>query len=170
VSRRIVVMGVSGSGKSTVGRRLAERLDLDYADADEFHGPGAVAKMAAGTPLTDQDRRPWLEAIADWLAEHEHRGCVVACSALKRAYRDILRRGAEDAWFLYLSGSRELMTERVAGRAHHFMPAALVTSQLETLEPPGSSERAVALDAALPPDEIIERFLEVVSPVDAGES
>jgi gluconokinase len=159
VSLRVVVMGVSGSGKSTVGELLAARLDLPYADADQFHSPTNVARMAAGTPLTDEDRRPWLEAIAHWLAEHEDGGCVVTCSALKRAYRDVLRRGADDAWFLHLSASQELMTERVAGRPRHFMPADLVASQFETLEPPGPDERAVTVDAALTPDQIITAFL-----------
>jgi gluconokinase len=159
VALRVVVMGVSGSGKTTVGRLLARRAGLDYADADDFHDPADVAKMAAAIPLTDADRAPWLEAIAQWLAEHDKIGGVVSCSALRRSYRDVLRTGGPDVWFLHLSGSATLVTERVADRPRHFMPAALVESQLETLEPPESDERAVTLDASLRPDAIIDDFL-----------
>lgn len=152
-------MGVAGSGKSTIGELLAERMGVEYADADEFHPPANVAKMSAGEPLTDEDRWPWLEAIARWLAGHEAAGAVVTCSALKRSYRDVLRSGAPDAVFLFLDGSRELMAERVGGRAHHFMPAELVDSQFETLEPPDGDERAIRADAAHTPGDIVDDFV-----------
>lgn len=169
VKLRVVVMGVSGAGKSTVGECLARRLDLEYADADEFHDPLNVATMAAGTPLTDDERWPWLEAIARWLADREQSGGVVTCSGLRRVYRDVLRSGAPDAWFLHLVGSRDLMSDRVAGRPHHFMPAALVESQFETLEPPEDDERAIDIDAAIAPDDIVDAFLEQVR-VQTGHS
>lgn len=155
----MVVMGVAGSGKTTVGALLAERLEVDFADADEFHPAANVAKMSAGTPLTDDDRRPWLEAIAGWLAERVDSGGVVSCSALRRAYRDVLRGGAPDVWFLHLDGTPELMTERVADRTDHFMPAELVASQFATLEPLEPDERAVVVDASRTPDQIVEEFL-----------
>ena len=159
VGVRVVVMGVAGSGKTTVGRALARRLGIDFADADEFHGADNIAKMAAGTPLTDRDRWPWLEAIARRLAGGADTGCVVTCSALKRVYRDVLRRGAHDAWFLHLAGSPELIESRVRERGHHFMPHELVSSQFDTLEPPGEDERAVQVDASLPPASIVDEFL-----------
>jgi gluconokinase len=155
---RVVVMGVAGSGKTTVGRVLAVRLGVDFADADDFHGPDNVAKMSAAVPLADADRRPWLEAIAHWLEQHAESGGVVACSALRRSYRDELRRGASDCRFLHLVGSRELMSERVGHREDHFMPAELVRSQFDTLEPLGPDERAVELDASLPVDQIVDDF------------
>jgi gluconokinase len=165
---RVVVMGVAGSGKTTVGQLLAIRLGVDFADADEFHSPENIAKMRAGIPLADEDRWPWLEAIAQWLADHAEPGGVVTCSALRRAYRDVLRRGAPDAWFLHLIGPPDLMAARVRGRGHHFMPAELVESQFETLEPPEEDERAVELDASLPPEQIVDRFIEAINidPVD----
>jgi carbohydrate kinase (thermoresistant glucokinase family) len=158
---RVVVMGVSGSGKTTVGRRLCATLHVPFADADTFHTPAAVAKMSSGAPLTDNDRGPWLSAIAGWLAEHEDGG-VTACSALKRAYRDVLRRGAPDAWFLYLAGSAELMRQRMAAREGHFMPAALVESQFDALEPPGDDEQAFTAQADQPPDRIVDAFVHAV--------
>ena len=159
---RVVVMGVSGSGKTTVGLLLADALGLVFADADAFHTPEAVARMSSGAPLTDDDRWPWLGAIADWLAEHSGGG-VVACSALKRSYRDVLRRGAPDGWFLYLAGSTSLMAERVRGREdRHFMPASLVSSQFEALEPPEADEQAITINADQPPDTIVQGFIDEV--------
>jgi gluconokinase len=159
VGTRVVVMGVAGSGKTTVGMLLARRLGVDFADADEFHSERNIATMAAGTPLTDDDRRPWLEAIAQWLGSHEADGCVVTCSALRRVYRDVVRHQAPDACFLYLAGSPELMTSRVGGRGHHFMPAELVESQFATLEAPDDDERAVEVDASLSPERIVDTFV-----------
>jgi gluconokinase len=156
-------MGVAGSGKTTVGQLLAVRLGVEFADADDFHTPENIAKMRAGMPLDDEDRWPWLEAIAAWLADHAATGGVVTCSALRRAYRDVLRRGAADAWFLHPVGPPALMAARVRGRGHHFMPAELVESQFEELEPPDTDERAVELDASLPPEQIVDRFIEAIN-------
>jgi gluconokinase len=159
VGVRVVVMGVTGSGKTTIGRLLAARLGVDFADADDFHSPENIAKMASGTALTDEDRQPWLEAIAGWLSEHADAGGVAACSALRRVYRDVLRRGAPDAWFLHLAGTSRLAAERVSARRRHFMPAGLVESQFVALEPPGDDERAVDVDASLPPERIVDQFV-----------
>ncbi|WP_459716812.1 gluconokinase [Actinophytocola sp. KF-1] len=155
----VVVMGVTGSGKSTVGTALAERMGVPFADADDFHSPENVAKMRSGVPLTDVDRRPWLLAIGTWLAEHE-RGAVVTCSALKRAYRDTLREAAPDITFLHLHGDKDTVRKRVAARTGHFMPESLVDSQYADLEPLGADERGVVVDFALPVDVIVDRFLE----------
>ncbi|MFL6127134.1 gluconokinase [Actinophytocola sp.] len=156
----VVVMGVAGSGKSTVGTALAARMGVPYADADEFHSPANVAKMRAGTPLDDNDRRPWLLAIGKWLAAHADTGAVVTCSALKRAYRDTLREAAPDITFLHLDGDMDTVRQRVAGRVGHFMPTSLVQSQFDALEPLGEDERGVVIDLALPVDVIVARFLE----------
>ncbi|MFI5719486.1 gluconokinase [Nocardia sp. NPDC051750] len=135
----IVVMGVSGSGKTTVGVRLAERLGTGYADADAFHPPVNVEKMAAGIPLTDEDRAPWLRSTASWIADRGERGGVVSCSALRRRYRDVLRTGG-DVWFLHLAGSMALLTARIQARTDHFMPVSLLESQFADLEPLESDE------------------------------
>ena len=155
----VVVMGVSASGKSTVGKLLADRLGLEYADADDFHPPANVAKMSAGAPLTDEDRRPWLEALGRWLHEREDAGAVATCSALKRRYRDTLRRHAPRLTFLYLAGDEATFAERIRARQGHFMPASMLRSQLDILEPPASEESAVALDAGESPSEIVAEFL-----------
>jgi gluconokinase len=160
--RRIVVMGVSGSGKSTVGRLLAERLDVPFVEGDELHPPRNVALMAAGTPLTDDDRAGWLQAIAARLQEAhaQGRGLVVACSALKRRYRDVLRSGAPDTVFVLLHGDRKLLAERLQQRKGHYMPASLLQSQLETLEPPQADERAFTFDIAAEPAQIVAAVLQ----------
>jgi gluconokinase len=150
-SRPLVVMGVSGTGKSTVGAALARELGLPFVEGDELHPEANVAKMTAGIPLTDADRAPWLDRIAAEL----DRPVVVACSALKRAYRDRLRAAAPDLVVVFLHGSRELLAERMAGRAGHFMPTALLDSQLATLEEPAPDEQAIPVDVALAPDEIV---------------
>ena len=131
----IVVMGVSGSGKSTVGAALAQRLRVPFADADDFHPPANIDKMTAGQPLNDDDRYPWLEAIGTWLAEHCDGGGAMSCSALKRKYRDQLRRHCPGVEFLHLSGTPEVIGRRQASRPGHFMPASLLQSQFATLEP-----------------------------------
>ncbi len=141
----VVVMGVSGSGKSTVGAALAQRLRVSFMDADTLHPPANVAKMAAGEPLDDDDRYPWLQRVGEWLTGHRDGG-VVSCSALKRKYRDQLRAQCPRVEFLHLSGSPELIGRRVAGRSGHFMPAALLQSQFDTLEPLGADERGVVVD------------------------
>jgi gluconokinase len=161
---RVVVMGVAASGKSTAGELLARRIEVDYADADDFHSPANVAKMAAGTPLTDADRGPWLEAIGRWLADRVSTGGVVTCSALRRRYRDAIRALADDVWFLYCEGSYELIAERISHRKDHFMPASLLRSQFEALEPPAPDERAVYEDVSQSPEEMVADFLSKVSP------
>jgi len=158
----VVVMGVSGSGKTTVGERLAERLGLAFAEADDFHPPANVAKMAAGTPLADADRWPWLDAIAGWLARHAPEGGVVSCSALRRSYRDRLRRTAPGLFFLHLAGSEELIARRLADRTGHFMPRSLLRSQFETLEPLAPGERGTTVDVAGPAAEVTARAVRAV--------
>lgn len=155
----VVVMGVTGSGKTTVGIALAERMGVPFADADDFHSPENVAKMRSGVPLTDADRRPWLLAIGAWLAEHEG-GAVVTCSALKRAYRDTLREAAPTITFLHLHGDKDTVRERVGSRKGHFMPESLVDSQFADLEPLGAGETGRVVDLALPVEVIVDRFLE----------
>lgn len=152
----VVVMGVSGCGKSTVGRQLAAGLGVEYVEGDALHPPENVARMAAGLPLTDDDRQGWLSALAERLAaaRAQGRGLVVACSALKRAYRDQLRAAAPDTRFVYLHGERALLARRMAAREDHYMPPSLLDSQLATLEPPDADERALSFDIAQPPEAI----------------
>lgn len=154
----IVVMGVSGTGKTTVARLLAQRLGIPFAEADDFHPPANIAKMSAGVPLDDADRRPWLEAIGRRLRQADAAGigCVVACSALKRRYRDTLRAACPGVFFLHLTADHDLLAERIGHRAGHFMPQALLGSQLATLEPLGPDERGIALDAGPAPGLIAE--------------
>jgi gluconokinase len=156
----VVVMGVTGSGKSTVGTVLAERMGVPFADADDFHSAANVAKMRAGVPLDDADRLPWLRAIGEWLAAHHESGAVVTCSALKRTYRDTLREAAPDVVFLHLTGDMEVVRQRVAHRPGHFMPESLVQSQFDALEDLQEGEQGVVIDLDLPVDEIVTRFLE----------
>ncbi|WP_285504933.1 gluconokinase [Actinokineospora sp. NBRC 105648] len=148
-------MGVSGSGKTTVAALIAERLGVPLAEADEFHPPANIAKMSAGTPLTDDDRWPWLDAITAWMAERGHQGGgVVTCSALKRTYRDLLRQATDDVWFVHLDGPREVLADRMSHRSGHFMPTSLLDSQLADLEPLTDDERGVRLDIRSAPDEL----------------
>jgi gluconokinase len=147
----VVVMGVSGSGKSTVGALLASRLGLPFVDGDALHPEANVRKMAAGVPLDDDDRAPWLDAVGARLTQG---GVVVACSALRRAYRDRLRDAAPAAQFVLLHGTRSLLASRLAARVDHFMPAALLDSQLGILELPTPGEQVRVYDIALPPAEI----------------
>lgn len=144
---RVVVMGVSGCGKSTLGRALAARLGVHYVEGDELHPPENVARMAAGTPLTDADRQGWLEKIAAEVAAAAARGegLVVTCSALKRRYRDLLRGGDAALRFVFLHGPQSLLAERMAARQGHYMPPSLLQSQLEALEPPQADEAALGL-------------------------
>ena len=149
----LVVMGVSGSGKSTIADALARELGWRYEDGDKFHPASNVAKMRAGHPLTDEDRWPWLQAIADEIDRSCKRGerVVIACSALKRAYRDILVRGRGDVRIVFLDGTEALIAGRLAARKGHFMPPGLLTSQFRTLEPPAVDERpvTVSIDATV---------------------
>lgn len=140
-----VVMGVAGTGKSTVGELLADELGVPYAEADAFHPPANIAKMSAGAPLGDRDREPWLDAIGAWAAEHAAVGGVVSCSALKRAYRDRLRVAAPGVFFVHLTGDRSLIAARLEQRRDHFMPSALLDSQFATLEPLQPDEGGVAV-------------------------
>ena len=155
----VVVMGVSGSGKTTVGAALAQRLRVPFADADDFHPRANIDKMSAGTPLTDTDRGPWLATIARWLADHATTGGVTSCSALKHAYRDVLAAAAPHGYFLHLHGTPEVIATRVAGRPGHFMPAALVESQFATLEPLGPVEHGAVLDVDQPVDDLVTQSL-----------
>lgn len=161
----LVVMGVTGSGKTTVGAALSQRLRVPFADADDFHGEANVAKMSAGIPLDDDDRLPWLRAIGAWLAEHTVTGGVASCSALKRSYRDILRHSAPTVSFVHLAGDAEVIRRRVADRPGHFMPASLVASQFEILEPLGPDEHGIVLDFGRPVDELVEAYLTEAAPV-----
>ncbi|WP_431245234.1 gluconokinase [Leifsonia xyli] len=153
---QVVVMGVSGSGKSTVGQLLARRLGVPFVDGDALHPPANVAKMASGHPLTDEDRIPWLHAVGRALADTAPEGTVVACSALKRAYRDLIRAEAPDAVFAELDGSRELLAGRMAARPGHFMPVSLLDSQLATLEPLQQDEVGARFDVGSPPQELAD--------------
>jgi carbohydrate kinase (thermoresistant glucokinase family) len=158
----LVVMGVSGSGKSTVGEDLAARLHAAYQEGDALHPEANVDKMSHGIPLTDADRRPWLLAIAavidNWL-ERRQAG-VVACSALKRAYRDILIGDRPRVVLVYLAGSHELIAQRMASRHGHFMPTALLDSQFATLEPPGPDEAPIVVAVDAPPETIVETIVQ----------
>ncbi len=154
----IVVMGVSGSGKTTVGTALAERLGVDYAEADTFHPQANIEKMSSGHPLNDEDRQPWLEAIAEWIREHQDSGGVVTSSALKYRYRDILRGGGK-VWFLHLHGDRALLADRMATRSGHFMPVSLLDSQLADLEALQPDEFGFVADIAKTPEEIVNTSL-----------
>ena len=155
----IVVMGVSGAGKSTLGTLLAERLGWPFEDGDSFHPPENVEKMRAGTPLTDEDRWPWLAAIAARIARAraEGTGVVIACSALKRVYRDMLRDGQADVRFLHLTGEPALIMARQAARRGHYMPASLVASQFAALEPPDTEADVIDLDVEPDPPAILAR-------------
>jgi gluconokinase len=143
---RIVVMGVSGSGKSTVGAALAERLGVPFVDGDDLHPATNVAKMAAGIPLDDDDREPWLDAVGERMRSAAP-GVVVACSALRRSYRDRIRAAVADARFVYLEVPPSVLEQRLHHRPGHFMPASLLASQLATLESPGLDEHAIVIDA-----------------------
>jgi len=157
----LIVMGVSGSGKSTVGDALAKRLGWLYEDGDKFHPARNVAKMRAGTPLTDEDRWPWLRAIADEIDRLSAAGMrsVIACSALRRVYRDILVHGRSDVRLVYLCGTRAVIADRLSRRKGHFMPTGLLTSQFNTLEPPTADERPVTVSINAPVKKIVEQVL-----------
>ncbi len=159
----IIVMGVSGCGKSAVGSRLAELLGAHYAEGDEYHSKANIEKMRNGIPLNDDDRWPWLNAIAkaidDWRTQG--RDAVVACSALKRAYRKILGGGHEDVVFVHLKGSMELIASRMAKRKHEYMPATLLQSQFDTLEAPDDgTENSITVDITPPPETIVATTLD----------
>jgi gluconokinase len=162
----LVVMGVSGSGKSTIGEQLADRLGWSYEDGDKFHPASNVAKMSAGHPLTDEDRWPWLQAIADEIDRvcGLGRHAVIACSALKRAYRDVLVHGRSDVRMVFLNGTQQLIANRLARRKGHFMPPGLLASQFKTLEPPDQSENAVTASIDAPVDAIVDDIIRQMRP------
>ena len=155
----VVVIGVSGSGKSTVGAALAQRLRVPYADADDLHPEANVAKMRRGEPLDDDDRHPWLEAVGGWLARHPEGG-VMACSALRRTYRDQLRSHCDPLDVLLLEGDPEVIAQRQAARTAHFMPASLMASQLATLEPLEPDEGGIAISVDQDVDAIVEEYVD----------
>ncbi|MGT2463015.1 gluconokinase [Sinomonas atrocyanea] len=155
----VIAMGVSGCGKSTVGRLLAQELGGEFLDGDDLHPEANVAKMAAGIPLDDADREPWLRLIGEKMAGASGT-MVIGCSALKRAYRDIIRHAAPDTAFVHLHGTRELLAARMAARPGHFMPVSLLDSQLATLEPLQEDERGRVFDIAEPPEKIADEAAE----------
>lgn len=161
-AHHVVVMGVSGCGKSTVGALLAAALHAEFLDGDSLHPESNVEKMAAGIPLNDADRRPWLEEVGRRFGAAGDKSLVIACSALKRSYRDLIRTGAADARFVHLHGTAELLGARMAARPGHFMPPSLLESQLRTLEPLQADEIGVVLDIADKPADLAvqaERWL-----------
>ncbi|MCZ7413196.1 MULTISPECIES: gluconokinase [unclassified Streptomyces] len=157
----LVVMGVSGSGKSTIARRAADHLAAGMIEADAFHPPANIEKMAAGQPLTDADRLPWLRDVRDEITARAATGAatVVSCSALKRSYRDVLRGAAADVRFVHLDGTAELIAARLHSRTGHFMPAALLDSQLADLEPLAPDENGVSVGLDQTPEEITKAAL-----------
>jgi gluconokinase len=158
--RHIVVMGISGSGKTTIATRLAEQLGWTFAEADEFHPAANIEKMSAGMPLTDEDRWPWLEAMREWMSTRARAGrsTVVTCSALRRVYRDLLVQAEGDVSFVHLSGDPVLIAERMKTRSGHFMPASLLPTQISTLEPLEDDELGLALENTGTPDEVTARI------------
>ncbi|MFE3182036.1 gluconokinase [Streptomyces violascens] len=161
----VVVMGVAGTGKTTIGPLVAASLGVPYAEGDDFHPAANVAKMSAGIPLDDEDRRPWLDAIGAWAHGRAGLGGVVSSSALKRDYRDRLRSAAPGLVFLHLTGDRALIEQRMAERTGHFMPAALLDSQYATLQPLGPDEAGVAVDVSGTPEDIAERAAAALRPL-----
>ncbi|WP_436736200.1 gluconokinase [Streptomyces sp. BBFR102] len=166
----VVVMGVAGTGKTTIGPLLAERLGVPYAEGDDFHPPANIAKMSAGTPLDDDDRWPWLDAIGAWAHSRAELGGVVSSSALKRSYRDRLRASGPGVVFVHLTGGRELVEQRMADRKGHFMPTALLDSQFATLQPLRADEAGVAVDVSGTPEEIADRACEALAAYDQGRA
>ncbi len=159
--RILLLMGVSGSGKTTTGARLSRKLGWDYRDADSFHPAANIEKMRRGQPLTDEDRQPWLGAIAAWIDQRRASDTpgLVSCSALKRAYRQVLIGERRDVALVYLKGEKALIADRLERRRAHFMPAALLDSQFAALEEPGADEAPIVVNVGLSPNRVIERIL-----------
>jgi gluconokinase len=157
----IIVMGVSGSGKSTVAATLVDRLGWEFAEGDDFHPPANVEKMRAGHPLDDDDRWPWLRTLAAWIGDHERAGrsVVVTCSALKRSYRDLLADGHPSVWFAHVTADPDLIRERMEHRTGHYMPASLLDSQLATLEPLADDEPGARVSGAGSPASVVTELL-----------
>jgi gluconokinase len=162
----VIISGVSGSGKTTVGAMLAGRLGWPFADADDFHPAANVEKMRAGIPLTDEDRRPWLRAIGAWMDEHIARGesAVVGCSALRRSYRDQLLGGRPEARMVFLATDRGVLSRRLAARVGHFFPETLLASQLAALEPPGPDEHVIRVIPADTPAATVDAIIALLFP------
>ena len=157
----IVVMGVSGSGKSTVAATLVDRLGWPFAEGDDFHPPANVENMRAGHPLDDEDRWPWLRSLAAWIGEQERAGrsVILTCSALKRSYRNLLLDGHPSVWFAHVTAEPELIRERIQSRTGHYMPASLLDSQLATLEPLGDDEPGARVSGAGSPPSVVDELL-----------
>jgi gluconokinase len=154
---KIVVMGVTGCGKTTVGIALAEALGIEFIDSDVLHSEANKKKMSSGTPLTDSDREPWLQEVSKALQSHE--SVVVACSALKKSYRSTILAGAPKTKFVHLSGSKELIFARLSERSHHFMPIGLLDSQFQTLEPLDQGETGKVFEISKPVDQIVDEAI-----------
>ncbi|PST84583.1 gluconate kinase [Pedobacter yulinensis] len=163
-SCQVVVMGVSGSGKSVVGEAIAGALGAVFLEGDAFHPLANVEKMSKGIPLQDADRAGWLETLRSEISRYHETGqsCVLSCSALKKSYRDLLRSGAPGLYFLYLHADKTVLRSRLAQREGHYMPLSLLDSQLETLEPPVNEDRAVIIDAMVGQDEVIAACLQAL--------
>lgn len=166
--KAIILMGVAGSGKTSTGQLLAQRLGWIFRDADSFHPPDNIAKMSAGQPLNDDDRKPWLLAIAEFIEENiEHgRPCVVTCSALKRRYRDALRGSRRDVQIIHLDGDFELIAARMAARKNHFMPTSLLNSQFEALEQPGPDENVWSVSVAPKKEGVVD---DIIAKLNSGK-
>ena len=162
----VVAMGVSATGKTAVAERLADKLGLDFIEGDSLHPEANIEKMSAGIPLTDEDRWPWLRAIAEVIAEHRRQGrsLVVTCSALRRSYRDVLRSAApgDDPFFLHLHAPFDVLEKRMAHRTKHFMPTSLLQSQFDTLEPLQDDEVGAAVDVSPPLEEVVDEAVATV--------
>ena len=161
----VVVMGVSGSGKTTVAHELARRLGWEFAEGDEHHPPANVEKMRAGTALTDADREPWLRGLAAWIAERERSGtsCVLTCSALRRSYRELLRQGNESVFLAHVDVPEAVLAERLAARTGHYMPPSLLGSQLATLEPLEDDEPGLTVSGTGSADGVVDDILAVLA-------
>lgn len=161
VPQHLVIMGVSGSGKTTISTLLSEHLGWIAAEADEFHPAANIAKMSSGTPLTDDDRWPWLDSIRNWMDTQAENGrsTIVTCSALKRVYRDVLATAAGQVHFVHLNGSADVLRERMKTRSGHFMPPSLLPSQINTLEPLADDEPGIVVDILHSPAELADEIL-----------